>query len=340
MNDLKFGLMGCGIVAHYRHLPALQGIAGIRKMALYSPRIAPARELATAFGFETATDNEAVFWAAGLDLVSITSPSGAHLANLRSAAAHGVDVICEKPLADTVEACDEALRIVHDAKIHAMIAFCYRFGAVSRKIRELVASGTIGHPRTMRLVFNWDCRGKYIDPATHELNKRREGRMREGGPFFDCGVHLIDLARFWTGAEPIRWRGIGSWADDYTAPDHVWGHVDFDNGMHVMAETSVSYGHVCANRLMAFRYDIIGTEGVIRYDKTSSTFELQNAEGVQTFAFAEEKDFADMYRAMLDARRSGDYAGVPMLEDGAIATKIAIAITREAMASRANMAHA
>jgi len=104
--------------------------------------------------------------------------------------------------------------------------------------------------------------------------------------------------------------------------------------MHVMAETSISYGHVCANRLMAYRYDIIGTDGVIRYDKTSSTFELQNARGVQTFDFAEEKDFAEMYRAMIDARSTGDFSGVPTLEDGAIATRIAIDITREAMASR------
>ena len=67
-------------------------------------------------------------------------------------------------------------------------------------------------------------------------------------------------------AEPIRWRGIGSWAVDYDAPDHVWGHLDFSNGMHVMAETSISYGHVCANRLMAYRYDIIGTDGVSAND--------------------------------------------------------------------------
>ena len=334
MDDIKFGLMGCGIVAHYRHLPALQGIAGIRRAALYSPRIASARELAAEFGFETATDDESAFWASNLDLVSITSPSGAHLANLRSAADHGVHVICEKPLAETMEACDEALQLVRSAGIRAMVAFCYRFGAVSRKIRELLSTGAIGSPRTMRLVFNWDCRGKYLDLATHKLNERREGRMREGGPFFDCGVHLIDIARFWTGAEPIRWRGIGSWADDYDAPDHVWGHLDFSNGMHVMAETSISYGHVCANRLMAYRYDIIGTDGVIRYDKTSSTFELQNAQGVQTFAFAEEKDFAEMYRAMFNARSTGDFSGMPMLEDGAIATKIALAITREAMAER------
>ena len=50
-------------------------------------------ELAAEFGFETATDDESAFWASNLDLVSITSPSGAHLANLRSAADHGVDVV-------------------------------------------------------------------------------------------------------------------------------------------------------------------------------------------------------------------------------------------------------
>ena len=334
MNETRFGLMGCGIVAQFRHLPALQGIERVRRTALYGPRIAPVRALANEFGFALATDDENAFWDAGLDLVSITSPSGCHLANLRAAAEHGVDVLCEKPIAATEAECDEAVAIVRRSGIRAAVAFCYRYGAVSLKIRELIARGAIGSPRTLRLVFNWDCRGKYVDFATGTINTRREGRMREGGPFFDCGVHLVDLARFWTGAEPVRWRGIGSWADDYAAPDHVWGHLDFDNGMHLMAETSISYGHVCANRLMAYRYDIIGTDGVIRYDKGTATFELQDAAGVHAFDFAEEKDFAGLYRTLLEARRTGDDSAMPSIEDGAIATKIAIAVTREALASR------
>lgn len=334
MDSLRFGLMGCGIVAHYRHLPALSSLSGIEKTALFSRSLSSAQALANEFQFGLATNDEAAFWNSHLDLVSITSPSGAHLANLRSAADHQVDVLCEKPLATSLEDCQAALAITEAAGIHAFVAFCYRFGSVSETIRSLIQQGAIGKPRTLRLVFNWDCRGKYADPTTRQINARREGRMKEGGPFFDCGVHLIDLARFWTGAEPVSWRGIGSWADQYDAPDHVWGHIDFDNDMHVMAETSVSYGHVCANRLMAYRYDIIGTEGVIRYDKGTSTFELQDAAGVHTFPFAEEKDFKGLYQALIQAKQSGDFSRLPTLQEGAIATQIALAITQEAMACR------
>ena len=334
MKNIRLGLMGCGIVARHRHLPVIDKLPGIEKIALYTPRASIAEELASEFGFANAFSSEPDFWNAGLDLVSITSPAGCHLQNIRAAAEHHVDVLCEKPLALTDEDCQEIASIVDHSGIKLYVAFCFRFSPVSLKIRELITSGAIGRLKTMRLVFNWDCRGKYQDEEKKTLNERREKRMEEGGPLIDCGVHMIDLARFWSGSEPVQWCGHGSWADDYRAPDHVWVHLDHADGVHTMAEASFSYGHTCKNRLMEFRYDIIGTDGIIRYDHTPPFFELQNADGVQSFPYAVEKDFGPMYTALIDTLHTGDTGNMALCRDGVIATQIANAATQDALSKR------
>lgn len=334
MNEIRLGLMGCGIVAKFRHLPVINTLPGIRKVALFTPRLDVARELGDAFHFENAFSDESGFWASGLDVVVITSPPEKHLQNIRSAAEHGVDVFCEKPIALSEDDCNEIRDIVQKSGIRLFVAFCFRFSPVSLKIRELIQRGAIGELRTLRLVFNWDCRGKYQDMESKTPNERREGRMRDGGPLMDCGVHLIDLARFWSGSEPVKWCGHGSWADDYPAPDHMWVHMDHASGVHTVAETSFSYGHLCKNKLFDYQYDIIGTDGVIRYDHEQSLFELQNADGAQQFPFDAEKDFGRMYEAFIKALQTGDCEALPTCEDGIIATRIARSATEEAMAKR------
>ncbi len=334
MKNIRLGLMGCGIVARFRHLPAIQMLDGIEKTALFSPTLQPAKELADAFGFDAAFSDEDKFWDSNLNLVVVTSPPWAHLDNIRSAAAHGVDVICEKPLALTDEDCKAIQKLVAESGIRLYVTFCYRFSTVSQTIKHLIVSKAIGDLRTLRFVFNWDCRGKYSEPEGKVLNVRRDFRMKDGGPLVDCGVHQIDLARFWSGSEPVHWCGHGSWADDYETPDHVWVHLDHANGIHTMVECSFSYGHQCPNTTPVYAYDIIGTDGFIHYEKATRNFELHNANGIEKLPFDDEKDFLAMYKAILANRNGNGSETLPSCDDGLIATCIARTATEQAMKKR------
>ncbi|MEM6853763.1 MAG: Gfo/Idh/MocA family oxidoreductase, partial [Planctomycetota bacterium] len=97
----KIGLMGCGNVATYGHLPAIRDTAGLDLHAVYDPDPARARDLASPdrFNVRHACHTEDAFFATGLDAVAITSPAPAHEANVAAAAAHGLPILCEKPLA-------------------------------------------------------------------------------------------------------------------------------------------------------------------------------------------------------------------------------------------------
>jgi len=135
--------------------------------------------------------------------------------------------------------------------------------------------------RSLRLIYNWDCHGKYVHGEAGKLviQKRREDRMLEGGPMVDWGTHQIDLAAFWLQSAVVGVAGQGAWLDEYKAPDHIWLHLDHANGAHTMVEISYSYYFTARNRRHEFVYELIGTKGAIRYDREARSFTMDTAEG-------------------------------------------------------------
>lgn len=335
---VRIGLMGCGVVAGYGHLPVLQRLPGVELAALFDPDANRVREMAGRFGAGAACTSVESFFSHRLDAVAITSPAPCHLRNIQDAAGHGAHVLCEKPLAmDDAEA-EAAIAAARAAGVQLFTGFDYRFSPAALAIRDAIRHGDIGAVRSLRLVYIWNCHGKTtaLPDGRRVENERRAGRMHEGGPMVDCGVHQIDLARWWLGSEVVAATGHGAWVDEYEAPDHVYGHLDHANGAHTMVEISYSYCHTTADVINHFTYEIIGSRGLIRYDRNASSFVLRNDTGTRVLPYAQEKNFEGMYRAFVQAvtnpaAGAGDLATA---EDGMIATRLARQITASAVASR------
>ena len=238
----RIGLMGCGKVAAYGHLPVLHASEDWDLHAIFDPDAGRLAEAAERFAVPHACTDVDAFFQAGLDAVAITSPAPCHAANVADAARHGCHILCEKPLAmDEAEGTD-MVRAAAAAGVMLATGFDYRFSPVSMRIRDMVSARVIGDVLSLRLVYIWNCHGKYErDAGGHPVEQaRRAGRMEEGGPMVDCGVHQIDLARWWLGSEVARWSAAGAWVDDYEAPDHLYLHMDHECGAHSMVEISYS----------------------------------------------------------------------------------------------------
>ena len=278
-----------------------------------------------------------LFFDCGLDAVAITSPAPTHLDNVRLAAQRGVHVLCEKPLAMHDFEIEEMIRIMDSAGLILAAALCYRFSPVALRIKELVAEGAIGQVRALRLIYDWDLHGKYgYDAQGHRIiSPLRVGRMIEGGPMVDCGVHQIDLARWWTGSEFARYQAAAAWVDqDFDAPDHMWLHLDHENGTHTAVEMSFAYTHTAKEPLAHFSYHLIGTEGLIRYDRDHWHFEVRTPRGTEYIPGASEKNFTGMYHAWRDALETGEMGNLPTAHDGLLVTRIARAATDQVIADR------
>jgi predicted dehydrogenase len=339
---IRIGLMGCGTVAGYGHLPAIAETPGLSLHALLDPnrlhldtagerfKVPPERRF---------TDADA-FFASKLDAVSVTSPAPFHFENVMQAAKNGCHVLCEKPLAENEEDGWKMVEAMKRANKHLFVGFIYRFSEMATKIRDVIRAGGIGQLRSIRLIYIWDCHGKYVretgasasvvhpsdesDLQGRRLNLRRDRFMREGGPLIDCGVHQIDLARWWTGSEVSRFTGHGTRIDDdHVVPDHVYVHLTHANGVHSMIETSFSYGHTCRDQQVQYLFEAIGTEGVIRFNRDTNSFTLAQPAGTTQFEFKPEKNFNAMYEQFRRAIETGDVGPFATGEDGIIATRIA-----------------
>jgi predicted dehydrogenase len=332
----NLGLMGFGTIAQGRHVPAIFATEGLRLHAVYEPhegRRARARE---DLGVELVFAEPEPFFEAGVDAVSVVSPAPFHRENVLGAARHRLPVLCEKPLSTDREGALAMIGAMEEAGAPLFTAFCYRFSPAALAIRELVREGAIGEVRSLRLVYLWGAHGKRSagPDGRKALRPMRHGRMLEGGPLVDCGTHQIDLARFWLGSDVVRVSGFGAWVDDYEAPDHVWAHLDHASGAHTVVEVSYSYGHTIARPRSEFLYELVGTDGLIRYDRGRRSFTIENGRGSRILPFHREKDFRGMYAELARFLQTGESSLLGTAADGLRATEIALEANQDAIRRR------
>ena len=332
----RIGLMGCGVVADYGHSHAIAQTEGLTLAALYDPNPEALARLAARYPAAQAFTDVEAFYRCGLDAVSITSPAPVHRENLRGAAQHGLHVLCEKPLGMNEEEIAEMIALADQAGILFATALCYRFSPVAQKIKQMVDERWIGDIRAMRLIYLWDLHGKWEHDANGSRfeSPRRIGRFDEGGPLVDCGVHQIDLALYWSGSEVVRQHAAAAWIEEHEAPGHVWLHMDHANTCHTCVEISFSYTHTAKNPLDLFTYELIGTDGLIRYVRDGWFFEVRNSHGTQQLAGSSEKDFHGMYAAWRDALHTGNLGALPSAREGLRVTQLSRRATDAALATR------
>ena len=332
----KIGLMGCGEVADYGHIPAILSVPELELYAIFDPDEKNLLRMQKKYAIPNAYTDSEKFFRSGIAAVSIASPAPCHKQNVFDAAGFGLPALCEKPLAMDRTESEEMVAVMKKAGLPLYSGFCYRFSPCALKIRSLIREKAIGEARTLRLIYNWNCHGKYeIDGNGKKIiQKRREDRMLEGGPMVDCGAHQIDLAMFWLNSDIAAYCGHGAWADDYEAPDHMWLHMDHANGAHTVIEISYSYHHTSKDKRSEFVYEIIGDDGVIRYDREAESFTLSNSSGTYELDFHPEKNFKGMYAEWAKALHTGKSDLLTTAESGMKVTGIARETTNDAIRKR------
>jgi predicted dehydrogenase len=333
---IRIGVIGCGEVANFGHLPAIVSDPAFHLTALFDPNEERLATTAGKFGNPPTFKDLPSFYRTGLDAVLVASPAPTHREQVLFAATQNVHVLCEKPIADDEADAREMAQVMAATGKIFTIGFCYRFSPVAQQIKEWVRQSVIGNVRTLRLTYIWNLHGRYEPGPDGKWieSPRWRGRMLEGGPMVDCGVHCIDLARMWLEDDPVRVSGEGAWVADYEAPDHVWLHMDHAGGAHTAVEMSFTYGHTAREPINFFSYHLIGDGGVIRYNRDGYILEARNGEGTLRVPGASEKSFPGMYAEFARAIQTGDVTKLPTAEDGIIATQIAWEATDQARSRR------
>ncbi|MEU0342501.1 Gfo/Idh/MocA family oxidoreductase [Streptomyces bobili] len=147
----------------------------------------------------TETDWRALIARDDVDLVDICTPGDSHAEIALAALAAGKHVLCEKPLANTVEEAETMTRAAETAFTTggqlAMVGFNYRRVPATALARRMVAEGRLGRLRHCRVTYLQDWLNDPEFPLTWRLRKERAG----SGSLGDLGAHIVDLAQHLVG---------------------------------------------------------------------------------------------------------------------------------------------
>ncbi len=185
---IGFGIIGCGMIAKF-HARAIAEIAGVKLVACYNRTAPKAEALAEEFGGQAYTDLDAMLARDDLQIVTVCSPSGAHMEPTVAAACAGKHVIVEKPLDVTLERCDAMIRACDEAGVKLATIFPSRFHRSSQLLKQAVEAGRFGKLTLGDAYVKWFRTQQYYDSGAWRGTWQFDG----GGALMNQAIHSVDL---------------------------------------------------------------------------------------------------------------------------------------------------
>lgn len=187
MKPLRFAILGTGFWARYQ-LAAWRELPGAECVALYNRTGAKAAALAAEFGVPAVYDDaKALLAAEELDFVDIITDPGTHREFVELAAAYRLPVICQKPMAPTLEDARAMADACTKAGVPLLIHENWRWQSPLRALKAVLESGAIGTPFRARLDFVTSFPVFENQPFLAQC---------ERFILTDVGTHVLDAARF------------------------------------------------------------------------------------------------------------------------------------------------
>jgi D-apiose dehydrogenase len=295
----RTALVGAGMISIY-HLRAWQKI-GCPLVAICDIDRAKADARAEEFGIERVYDDPGkMFEDGGFEMVDIAASVEAHAPVTRLAADHGVHILLQKPMTETVAEAEKLISDVSD-RVRFMVHENYRFRPHYMTVRKWIAEGRIGKVKHAAI----SCRGSGLCPredAEPFLVERQPYLKRfRRNLVFETMIHHLDILRCVAGPLKIVAARLNRLAEGLPGEDTASIILEGDGGLIATAD-----GCICAPgypQLHGDRLEIIGERATIIMD--FNRVYLVGAEDE-----AEEIDLLGRYQECFDATIAAFVAGV------------------------------
>lgn len=301
MTRIGIGIVGGGYMGK-AHSVAMSSVGAtfdtrlrphLRAIAASTPQ--SAEKYRAQYGFEKAAEDwQALVADPGVEAVVIASPQDSHRAIAEAAFKLGKPVLCEKPLADTLENARAMVAAAEASGVVNMTGFNYVRTPATQFVRKMLREGAIGKVNWFRVEHTEDF---LADPETPH-NWRCEGEAN--GNMGDLAPHPINAALAMMG--PVK----SVMADiECVHEQRPGGRVSNDDHAQIMCRfESGVMGHIYSSRIatgrkMGYVYEIFGSKGSIRFDQ-----EDQNAVWLY---LAEGPEATRGYRKILTGPEHPDY---------------------------------
>lgn len=271
----------------------------------------------------TILDSEdVIFNDSTIDVVGLFALVDSRYSQIDRAIKAGKHIIAEKPIAMTVQEEWDIVQKVERYDKMVTVNLFNRNAWYHKEIIDFIRSGEIGELAIIRI--------------SHQTPGLSPGEVTrpEGPSFHDCGMHYVDLARWYANSEYRSWhaQGVRMWS--YKQPWWLQVHGTFENNVVFDITQGFVCGQLCKDQTHNCYADIIGTKGIARmtHDFKPATIELRGTTRteIKTEAFNDKKIdvLIDVFGRSIIA---GENMGFPCVRDSVIASDMAWKIYENAM---------
>ncbi|HLQ18274.1 MAG TPA: Gfo/Idh/MocA family oxidoreductase [Tabrizicola sp.] len=318
---MRWGLIGASTIAEQHMIGAIRATGG-EVAAVVSTTAPRARDYAAQHAIPASGDSlTLILDDTSIGAVYISSTNEKHSSQALAAIAAGKHVLCEKPLAMTVEEAAQMVRAAHAAGVTFATNHHLRCSGSHRAVRDLVRTGRIGRVLSLRLFH-----AVHLPP--HLQGWRIDNPAAGGGVIPDITVHDADVARFLLGETPVSVvaemtaSGLGQGVEDSAMS--VW---TMPSG--AMVQSHESFTHPFAGSGLEVHGDqgSIFAKGVMTQQPVGEV-ELVTAAGREAVPFSAHNLYAQGVADFL-AAVAGQGSPAATGEDGIASLAVALAV-REA----------
>ena len=183
-----FGIIGCGMIAHF-HARAIDDTRGAKLVGCFDMVPAAAERLSSSTGCRAYHKLADMLANPAIDVVTIGTPSGAHLEPAIQAARARKHVIVEKPLEITLARCDRIIRACKENRVRLATIFPSRFHASSVELKRAVEGKRFGRLTLGDAYVKWYRPQSYYDSGAWRGTWELDG----GGALMNQAIHSVDL---------------------------------------------------------------------------------------------------------------------------------------------------
>jgi UDP-N-acetylglucosamine 3-dehydrogenase len=299
---IRVGVIGTGAMGQ-NHVRIYSEMEGVELTGISDVDQQRVEAMAVQFNTKGFTDYKEMF-AEGLDAVSVVVPTKLHKQVVLDALEAGLNVLVEKPIADTLENADLMIEAAKKAGKILMVGHIERFNPAVIKLKELIDSNILG---------------KVVSISTRRVGPYNP-RIRDVGVILDIGVHDIDIISYLYGRRVNHVYAVAG-ADIHSFEDHSSIILRMDHEFAGVVETNWLTPHK-VRKLTA-----IGIKGVAYLDYIDQTVEIHDNGWIRKAKVEESEPLKNELKHFIDCVATGK-APKTCGEDGKHALEVAMAAIR------------
>lgn len=236
-RTLRVGIAGCGAISR-NHLAAFRALDNVQIAGVCDVDLDRAQATAAAWGVPAAVATVGELLDLDLDLVSVCTPHPTHEDVVLQAAAAGVHVLCEKPIAIELASAERMVAACDAAGVRLGVLFQRRFWPAAQRIRAAIDDGTLGRPIMGQCSVMLQRDPEYYSRDAWRGTWANDG----GGVLMTQAIHYIDLLQWFMGDVAEVYGRINTYkhGDHIEVEDSAAAVITFTSGAMATLEASTA----------------------------------------------------------------------------------------------------